>query len=73
MTDSGCKDSGELVYEAPELEIHKLSAIVMSGATGGGDSGFTGFNDGTTGAGSSGEGFDDDEDEHIGNPLGPDW
>lgn len=68
MTDSGYNDSGELVYEAPELEIHKLSAIVMAGATGGGDSGFTGFQDGQPGSND-----EDGEDEGIGNPLGPDW
>ena len=69
MTDSGCKDSGELVYEAPELEIHTLSAIVMAGATGGGDSGFTGFADGQP------FGYDDEDgsDEEHDDPLRNDW
>jgi hypothetical protein len=69
MTVSGCKDSGELDYETPELEIHRLSAIVMAGATGGGDSGFTGFLMTSTG-GKEGEeepsGYEDD-------PIGRDW
>jgi len=35
-------------YQSPQLEVFGLSAIVMSGATGGGDSGHTGFSDGST-------------------------
>lgn len=43
MSDSPKQVSGELVYAEPELQVHALTAIVMAGATGGGDSGFTGF------------------------------
>ena len=67
MNDSAGKSTSESVYEPPELEIHPLAAIVMSGATGGGDSGFTGFADGQPFG--SDDGDKEDEEDFYSN----DW
>ena len=43
--DDRLSDNVKLEYGAPEFQAQRLSAIVLSGATGGGDSGFTGLRD----------------------------
>ena len=67
MNDSAGKSTSDFAYEAPELEIHPLAAIVMAGATGGGDSGFTEFDDGQGGGGQSSDDPIDDD------PFRNDW
>lgn len=44
------KASSKCPYEAPDFDCSSLTAIVLAGPTGGGDSGFTGLpDDGPTG------------------------
>lgn len=43
--DDRMSDSSLPNYEAPNFKVQSLSAIVLAGATGGGDSGFTGLPD----------------------------
>ena len=62
MEECGHPESGELAYETPELEIHKLSSVVMSGPTGGGDSAQTRFPDeGPGGTGNEGENSEEED------------
>ena len=64
MTDSAETATSELTYEAPDFQVHGLAAIVLSGPTGGGDTGQTGRQ----------ENFDavdpEPEEEDF---YGPDW